>query len=144
MTQIDLTPRQIRVIMACPLVAMFLSALDQTIVAPALPTIARDLGSFADLSWVITAYLLASTATTPIFGKLSDLYGRRNLLLISIGIFILGSIACARAPSMLWLVIARAVQGIGGGGLLALPNTIIADVVSPRDRGKYQGYFAAV
>jgi EmrB/QacA subfamily drug resistance transporter len=144
MTQTDLTPRQIRVIMAGPLVAMFLAALDQTIVAPALPTIARDLGSFADLSWVITAYLLASTATTPIFGKLSDLYGRRTLLLVSIGIFILGSIACALAPSMLWLVIARAVQGIGGGGLLALPNTIIADVVSPRDRGKYQGYFAAV
>ena len=139
-----LSPREIRVIMAGPLVAMFLAALDQTIVAPALPTIARDLGSFADLSWVITAYLLASTATTPIFGKLSDLYGRRNLLIISIGIFILGSIACALAPSMLWLVVARAFQGIGGGGLLALPNTIIADVVSPRDRGKYQGYFAAV
>lgn len=139
-----LSPREIRIILAGPLVAMFLAALDQTIIAPALPTMARELGGLEDLSWVVTAYLLASTAVTPIFGKLSDLYGRRNLLLIAIGIFVLGSVLCALAPSMLFLIMARAVQGIGGGGLLALPNTVIADVVSPRERGKYQGYFAAV
>ena len=141
---LKLSAAEIRVILAGPLLAMFLAALDQTIIAPALPTMARELGGFSDLSWVVSSYLLASTAVTPIYGKLSDLFGRRNLLLIAIGIFVFGSVLCALAPNMLMLVLARAVQGIGGGGLLSLPNTVIADVVSPRDRGKYQGYFAAV
>ena len=125
-------------------VAMFLAALDQTIVAPALPAIARDLGEFNAISWLVTAYLLSSTAVTPIFGKLSDLYGRRRLLLAGLAIFIAGSIACALAPSMVTLIMARALQGIGGGALMTLPNAIIGDVVPPRERGRYQGFFASV
>ena len=125
-------------------VAMFLAALDQTIVAPALPAIARDLGEFNAISWLVTAYLLSSTAVTPIFGKLSDLYGRRRLLLAGLAIFIAGSIACALAPSMVALIMARALQGIGGGALITLPNAIIGDVVPPRERGRYQGFFASV
>jgi EmrB/QacA subfamily drug resistance transporter len=136
--------REIRDVLLGAMVAMFLAALDQTIVAPALPPIARDLGQFNAISWVVTAYLLSSTAATPIFGKLSDLYGRRRLLLAGLAIFIAGSIGCALAPSMVALIVARAVQGVGGGALLSLPNAVIGDVVSPRERGRYQGYFASV
>src|SRR5262249_48658842 len=103
-----------------------------------------DLGEVRAISWIVTAYLLASTAATPIFGKLSDLYGRRLLLLAGLLIFIVGSIGCALAPSMVALILARAVQGLGGGALLALPNAIIGDVVPPRERGRYQGFFASV
>jgi EmrB/QacA subfamily drug resistance transporter len=139
-----LSRREIREVLLGAMVAMFLAALDQTIVAPALPPIARDLGEFNAISWVVTAYLLSSTAVTPIFGKLSDLYGRRRLLLAGLAIFIAGSIGCALAPSMVALIVARAVQGVGGGALLSLPNAVIGDVVSPRERGRYQGYFASV
>src|SRR5262249_49066846 len=126
------------------MLAMFLSALEQTIVAPALPTIGRRLGDVGNLAWVVTAYLLAATAVTPLFGKLSDIYGRRTILLISVGIFIAGSIACALAPTMLALILARALQGIGGGGILPLAQTVIADMVAPRERGRYQGYTATM
>ena len=126
------------------MLAMFLSALEQTIVAPALPTIGRRLGDAENLAWVVTAYLLAATAVTPLFGKLSDIYGRRTIMLISVGIFIAGSIACALAPTMLTLILARALQGIGGGGILPLAQTVIADMVVPRERGRYQGYTAAM
>jgi len=126
------------------LTAMLLAALDQTIVAPALPTIGEKLGNSEYLSWVITAYLLTATATTPLYGKLADLRGRRTVILFSLGIFILGSIGCALAPSLFALIGARAIQGLGGGGLIALALTIIGDVVAPRDRGKYQGYFSGV
>ena len=139
-----LSRRDVHAILTGAVVSMFLAALDMTIVAPALPTIARDLGQFSAISWIFTAYLLSSTAVTPIFGKLSDLYGRRRLLLSGLAIFMLGSLACALAPSMVALIIARAVQGIGGGALLSLPNAIIGDVVSPRERGRYQGFFASV
>ena len=139
-----LSRRDVHAILTGAVVSMFLAALDMTIVAPALPTIARDLGQFSAISWIFTAYLLSSTAVTPIFGKLSDLYGRRLLLLSGLAIFMLGSLACALAPSMVALVMARAVQGIGGGALLSLPNAIIGDVVSPRERGRYQGFFASV
>jgi EmrB/QacA subfamily drug resistance transporter len=121
------------------MLAMFLSALEQTIVAPALPTIGRSLGDVDNLSWVITAYLLALTATTPLFGKLSDIYGRRAVLLLAIGIFIAGSIACALAPTLWMLVLSRGLQGIGGGGLLPIAQTIIADLLSPRERPVVQG-----
>ena len=97
------------------MLAMFLSALEQTIVAPALPTIGRAFRDVEDLSWVVTAYLLSATAATPLFGKLSDIHGRRAMMLISLGVFLLGSVACALAPSMGALVIARALQGFGGG-----------------------------
>jgi EmrB/QacA subfamily drug resistance transporter len=129
----------VRTIVAGIMLAMFLSALEQTIVAPALPAIGKSLGDIDDLSWVITSYLLALTATTPLFGKLSDIYGRRAILLLAIGIFIVGSIACALAPTLWALVVARGLQGIGGGGLLPIAQTIIADLLSPRERPVVQG-----
>src|SRR3954468_23234104 len=139
-----MTPREVRQILFGVLLTMFLAALDQTIVAPALPTIARDLHGFDSVSWVVTAYLLSATAATPILGKLSDLYGRRSVMVISVAVFLVGSVACALAPSMFLLICARALQGAGGGALLSLANTIVADVVSPRERGRYQGYFASM
>jgi EmrB/QacA subfamily drug resistance transporter len=129
----------VRTIVAGIMLAMFLSALEQTIVAPALPAIGKSLGDVDDLSWVITSYLLALTAATPLFGKLSDIYGRRTILLLAIGIFIVGSIACALAPTLWMLVLARGLQGIGGGGLLPIAQTIIADLLSPRERPVVQG-----
>ena len=129
----------VRTIVAGIMLAMFLSALEQTIVAPALPAIGRSLGGIDELSWVVTAYLLAVTATTPLFGKLSDIYGRRVVLLWAIGIFIGGSIACALAPTIWMLIFARGLQGIGGGGLLPIAQTIIADLLSPQERPVVQG-----
>ena len=126
------------------LLAMALSALEQTIVATALLTIGRDLGNIADLSWVVTAYLLAGTAVMPLYGKLSDVHGRRRMLLVSISVFVVGSAACALAPTMTALILARALQGLGGGGLISLAQTVIADVVAPRERGRYQGYIGGV
>lgn len=139
-----LTHPQIRSIVIGIMLTMFLGALDQTIVATALPTIGRQFNNLNDLSWVVTAYLLTGTASTPLYGKLSDIYGRRGIMLLAIGIFIAGSVACAMATSMTWLILARALQGLGGGGLMALAQTIIADIVSPRERGRYQGYIGAV
>src|ERR1700691_4495295 len=123
----------VRAIVAGIMLAMFLSALEQTIVAPALPAIGKSLGGVDELSWVVTAYLLAATATTPLFGKLSDIYGRRAILLSAIGIFIAGSIACALAPNIWMLILGRALQGIGGGGLVPTPQTIIAHELTPRE-----------
>jgi len=130
----------IRAIMMGILLAMFLSALEQTIVAPALPTIGRTLGDVENLSWTVTAYLLANTAVTPLFGKLSDIHGRRRMMLVAIVIFIVGSVACALAPSMPALIAARTLQGIGGGGILPIAHTIIGDMVSPMERPRYQSY----
>jgi EmrB/QacA subfamily drug resistance transporter len=139
-----LTHPEIRTIVLGIMLAMFLGALDQTIVATALPTIGRHFGDLGDLSWVVTAYLLTGTASTPLYGKLSDIHGRRVMMLIAITLFVAGSLSCALAPSMTALVLSRALQGMGGGGLMALSQTIIADIVSPRERGRYQGYIAAV
>jgi EmrB/QacA subfamily drug resistance transporter len=139
-----LTHPEIRSIVVGIMLAMFLGALDQTIVATALPTIGSRFGHLESLSWVVTAYLLTATAVTPLYGKLSDIHGRRTMMLTAIGIFIAGSLACALAPGMTALIWARALQGVGGGGLLALAQTIIADIVSPRERGRYQGYIGAV
>jgi EmrB/QacA subfamily drug resistance transporter len=130
----------IRTILAGIMLAMFLSALEQTIVAPALPAIGKSLADLDDLSWVVTAYLLAATAATPLFGKLSDIHGRRTIMLLAIGIFIAGSLACALAPTIWMLVVGRGLQGIGGGGLIPLAQTIIADVLSPRERPIAQSY----
>ena len=129
----------VRTIVAGIMLAMFLSALEQTIVAPALPAIGKSLGGIDDLSWVVTAYLLAATAATPLFGKLSDIYGRRVILLTAIAIFIAGSVACALAPSIWMLILGRGLQGLGGGGLLPTAQTIIADLLSPRERPVVQG-----
>src|SRR5271154_4752174 len=118
----------IHTIIAGIMLAMFLSALEQTIVAPALPAIGKSLADLDDLSWVVTAYLLAATAATPLFGKLTDIHGRPTIMLVAIGIFIVGSIACAMAPTLWVLVLGRALQGLGGGGLLPIAQTIIADI----------------
>jgi EmrB/QacA subfamily drug resistance transporter len=126
------------------LLAMFLGALDQTIVATALPTIGRDLKDVDSLSWVVTAYLLTATAVTPLYGKLSDIHGRRLMLLVAIGVFAAASVGCALAATMSILILARGLQGLGGGGLLSLAQTIVADVVPPIERGRYQGYIGTV
>jgi EmrB/QacA subfamily drug resistance transporter len=125
------------------MLGMFLAALDQTIVATALPRISSDLHGIEHLSWIVSAYLLTSTAATPIYGKLSDLYGRKIMLQIAIVIFLLTSILCALAATMGQLIAFRALQGLGGGGLLAMAHATIADVISPRERGRYQAYIAS-
>ncbi len=139
-----LTTSEVRSIIIGIMVAMLLAALDQTIVATAMPTIGRSLGDFENLPWVVTTYLLTSTAVTPLYGKMSDIAGRRVTLLVAITIFMVGSVFCALAPNMLTLILARALQGLGGGGLISLAQTIIADIVSPKERPRYQGLIAGV
>src|SRR3954466_7053238 len=126
------------------MLATLLAALDQTIVATALPRIVADLHGFTSLSWVVTAYLLTTTVTVPLYGKLSDLYGRRRLFVVSISIFLLGSALCGTAQSMNELIAFRALQGVGAGGLIPLSQAAIGDLFSPRERGKYQGYIGAM
>src|SRR6185369_13412316 len=126
------------------MLAAFLAALNQTIIATALPTIGRYFGDFENLSWIVTAYLLTSTAVAPLYGKLSDIWGRRAMILAAIGLFVAGSAAAAAAPDMIWLIIGRGLQGIGGGGILPLCQSVIADVVAPRERGRYQAYMGVV
>jgi EmrB/QacA subfamily drug resistance transporter len=140
----QLSQRRILVIIGALLLGMLLAALDQTIVATALPTIAGDLHGLSHLSWVVTAYLLASTVSTPLWGKLGDLYGRKAFFQAAIVIFLIGSVLAGLAHTMLELIAFRAVQGIGGGGLLTGAQTIVADVVPARDRGRYQGLFGSV
>ena len=142
--QVLLSHRQIMVIFSGLMLGMLLAALDQTIVSTALPTIVGDLHGLSHLSWVVTAYLLASTATAPLYGKLSDLYGRKKVFQSAIVLFLAGSALSGLAQSMTQLIAFRAVQGLGGGGLIVLAMTIIGDIVSPRERGRYQGYFGAV
>jgi EmrB/QacA subfamily drug resistance transporter len=139
-----LTHRQILAVFAGLMTAMLLAALDQTIIATALPTIVGDLGGLDHLSWVVTAYLLTSTVTVPLYGKISDLYGRKLLYQAAIVIFLIGSVASGAAQTMGQLIAFRAVQGAGAGGLMALSQTIIGDIVSPRERGRYMGYIGAV
>jgi EmrB/QacA subfamily drug resistance transporter len=138
------THRQILTILAGLLMAMFLAALDQTIVSVAMRTIADDLSGFQLQAWATTAFLITSTIATPLYGKLSDMYGRKPFILFAIGIFILGSVLCGLSQSMYELAAFRAVQGIGAGGLFSLSLAIIGDIVPPRERAKYQGYFLAV
>ncbi len=130
--------------MAGLMLALFLASLDQTIVATALTAIGRDLGGWEALSWVVSAYLIASTVTTPIYGRLSDLYGRRPLLLVAVAGFVLGALACAMAQSMLQLILARVLQGLGGGGLRSVSLAVVGDIFPPRDRGRVQGYLSSV
>ncbi|WP_226549945.1 MDR family MFS transporter [Celeribacter naphthalenivorans] len=125
-------------------VLMLLAALDQTIVSTALPTIVADLGGLEHLSWVVTAYILASTVVAPLYGKLGDLYGRRNVVIFSVTLFLTGSVLCGLANSMGFLIAARALQGLGGGGLFVLALSIIGDVIPPKERGRIQGVFAGV
>ncbi|HET6952957.1 MAG TPA: MDR family MFS transporter [Acidimicrobiales bacterium] len=139
-----LTHRQILVVFSGLMAGMLLAALDQTIVSTALPTIVGELGGLDHLSWVVTAYLLTTTASTPLYGKLSDIYGRRLLFQAAIVIFVVGSVLCGLSQNMLELIVFRGVQGIGGGGLVAMAFAIIGDIVSPRERGRYTGYLGAV
>ena len=135
---------RLRVVFSALLLVLLLAALDQTIVSTALPTIVGDLGGIQHLSWVVTAYLLASTVVAPVYGKLGDLYGRKRLLQAAIVIFLAGSALCGAAQSMLQLIAFRAVQGLGGGGLIVLVMATVGDLVPPRERGRYQGLFGGV
>src|SRR5262245_7017366 len=139
-----LTDAEIRPIILGVSLSMFVSAFNQTVIATALPTIGRDFNDFENLSWLITAYLLTSTVAAPLFGKLSDIYGRRKVMLSALGLFMLGSVACALAPNMLLLILCRGLQGLGGGGIVPLVQATVADAVAPRERGRYQAYIGTV
>lgn len=139
-----LSHKQVMVVFSGLMLGMLLAALDQTIVATALPTIVGDLHGESHLSWVVSAYLLTSTVSTPLYGKLSDLHGRKGLFQIAIVVFLVGSALSGLSQTMNELIAFRALQGIGAGGLMALSMAIIGDIVSARERGRYQGYFGAV
>ena len=141
---VQLSHREILIVFGGLMLGMLLAALDQTIVATALPTIVGDLGGLDHLSWVVTAYLLAATASTPLYGKISDLYGRKIMFQAAIAIFLVGSVLSGAAQNMGQLIGFRAIQGLGAGGLMAMAMAIIGDIVSPRERGRYQGYTGAV
>lgn len=140
----SLSARDVRMVYAAMMAATALSALNASTVSTALTTIVGDLGGIRAYTWVATSYMLTSTVVTPLFGKFSDLYGRKPLMQLSITVFFLGSVLCAIAPSMTMLVAARAIQGIGSGGIQAMAFVVIADIVSPRDRGRYVGAFTSI
>nr|WP_318255345.1 MDR family MFS transporter [Agrococcus baldri] len=139
-----MTRRQITLVIVGLMISMFLSSVSQTVVGTSMRTIADNLHGLDLQVWVVTAFLIVSTIVTPIYGKLSDIFGRRPLFLIAIVLFLVGSIACSFAQDMVQLAAFRALQGLGAGGLMSLPMTIMADVLNPRERAKYQGYFLAV
>ena len=139
-----LTHGRVLVVFSGLLLAMLLAALDQTIVATALPTIVGELGGLERLAWVVTSYLLAQTVVTPLYGKLGDLYGRKGILQGAVVLFLIGSALCGMSRSMMQLIAFRAVQGLGGGGLMVTAMAVVGDIVSPRERGRYQGIFGAV
>ena len=132
------------VVLGALMLVMLLASLDQTIVSTALPTIVGDLGGLEHISWVVTAYLLAITVVTPLYGKLGDLYGRKVVLQGALVLFLVGSALCGLAQGMTELIAFRAIQGLGGGGLMVSAQAAIGDVVSPRERGRYMGLFGAV
>src|SRR6201989_3460358 len=136
--------RGLGVVLGALMLVMLLASLDQTIVSTALPTIVGELGGLAHISWVVTAYLLAVTVVTPLYGKLGDLYGRKLVLQGALVIFLIGSALCGLAQGMTELIVFRAIQGLGGGGLMVSAQAAIGDVVSPRERGRYSGIFGAV
>lgn len=139
-----LDARGVRLVFGGLLLVMLLAALDSTIVSTALPTIVGEFGGLERLSWVVTAYLLAQTVVTPLYGKLGDLYGRKKVLQTGVVLFLVGSALCGASQSMTGLIVFRAVQGLGGGGLMVTTQAVVGDIVSPRDRGRYQGIFGAV
>src|ERR1700722_8422802 len=141
---LNLSHRRILVIIGALMLGMFLAALDQTIVSTALPTIVADLHGGSHLSWIVVAYLLAATVSTPLWGKLGDQYGRKVFFQASIAIFLVGSVLSGISHSMVELIAFRAVQGLGAGGLMVGAQAIVGDVVSPRERGRYVGLFGAV
>src|SRR6201996_6929859 len=135
--------RQIYTVFAGLMLALTLASLDQNIVSTALPRIVSDLGGLPHLSWVVTAFMVPSTISTPLYGKLSDMYGRKPLFFTAIIIFLIGSILCGVAQTMFQLILFRALQGLGAGGLITLAQTTVGDLIVPRERGKYQGLFGA-
>ena len=135
---------RVRAIFLALMLVLLLAALDQTIVSTALPTIVGDLGGISHLSWVVTAYLLTATVSGPLYGKLGDLYGRKRVLQAAIVIFLIGSVLCGLSRSMAQLIGFRALQGLGAGGLMVVTLAVVGDIIPPRERGKYQGYFGAV
>jgi MFS family permease len=139
-----LTHRETQVVIFGALLPVFMGALDNTVLASVLPTIARDLGDLHNVPWLITAYLIAATSALPLHGKISDIHGRRVALQIAIGIYMAGSLACALAPDMLTLILARVLHGLGGGGLSAIGMVILGDLAAPKDRARYYGYFSVV
>ncbi len=139
--QATFSHRQILAILSGLMLGMFLAALDQTIVATAMRTIADDLDGYALQAWVTTAYLITATLVTPLYGKLSDIYGRKQFFMAAIVLFVIGSVLCTFAQSMYMLAVFRAIQGLGAGGLFSLALAIVGDIVSPRERARYQGYF---
>ena len=141
---VETSARELRLVLSGLMLALTLAALDQNIVATALPRITGEFGGLQHLSWVVTSFIVASTVSAPLYGKLSDLYGRKPAFIASISIFLIGSALCGFAGSMGALIAFRAVQGLGAGGLIVLAQTVIGDLVSPRERGRYQGMFAAV
>jgi EmrB/QacA subfamily drug resistance transporter len=143
MTSTQLTHRQVLVVFSGLLMVMLLAALDSTIVSTALPTIVKDLGGLDHLAWVVTGYLLAQTIVTPVYGKLGDLYGRKVVLQSAVVLFLAGSALCGLSQSMTQLIAFRAIQGLGGGGLLVTTQAVVGEIVPPRDRGRYQGFFGA-
>jgi len=138
-----LSTRAILIIMGALMCGLTLAALDQTIVATALPTIVGDLNGGSHIAWVVTAYLLTTTVSTPLWGKLGDMYGRKIFFQAAIVIFLIGSVLSGLANSMFMLIAFRAVQGLGSGGLMVGAQAIVGDILSPRERGKYQGLFGA-
>jgi len=123
---------------------MFMAAVDQTIVATALPQIAASLGDVERIGWIVVAYLMATTIAAPVYGRLGDVLGRKRLLLVALAVFVAASVACALAPTLLWLIAARVAQGAGGGGLMTLSQALVGETVPPRERVRYQGYLAAI
>jgi EmrB/QacA subfamily drug resistance transporter len=140
----QLTQRQIWMVFAGLMAGMLLSSLDQTVVVTAMPTIVGQLGGLEHLSWVMTAFLLTSTASMLLYGKLSDFYGRKLLLEIAVAIFLAGSLASGLAQNMMFLILSRGVQGLGAGGIMILSQAVIGDMIAPRERGRYQGYMGSV
>jgi EmrB/QacA subfamily drug resistance transporter len=139
-----LSHRQVLVVFSGLVLSIFLAALDSTVVATALPTIVSELGGLERLAWVVTAYLLAQTIVTPLYGKLGDLYGRKGVLQSAIVIFLIGSALCGLSRDMTQLIVFRFIQGLGGGGLIVTTQAVVGDILPPRDRGRYQGLFGAV
>jgi EmrB/QacA subfamily drug resistance transporter len=144
LTHKPLTHRETVLIVLGVLLPTFMGSLDQTILATALPTIGRDFGEVHNLPWLITAYLLASTAVIPLYGKIADIHGRRFTLRIAIATYIAGSLVCALAPSMLLLILGRVLHGLGGGGLSSMGMIVLGDLVSPKERGRYYAYFSII
>ncbi len=140
---VTLSHKEMRLIVFGMLLPVFMSSLDQTILASALPTIGRDLGDVHSLPWLVTAFLIASTAVTPLYGKISDIHGRRLTVMIALLVYMLGSVVCLAAPDMLTLICGRVLHGLGAGGMASMGMVVLGDLAAPRDRGKYYAYFSA-